>query len=162
MFRRDRARRGGRRSGYNESCLSTLCNPSIAKWLPCMVSAVSPPSAETISSRFIRLASSNVIPCNRSHRQDEHAIAVTHPRVLNLASLMRPSLTRAANCITSPQAGFSTVTIASGASISPANRGCSKWSSTCAEYMPPPSPNAHCKVNLCPTCLSALCRCSPA
>ena len=62
-------------------------------------------------------------------------MAVTQPAALKRAAVTTPFSTRAERRKTSPQAGFSSSTVAVAPASSPAFRGFLKWSSTCALYM---------------------------
>src|SRR6266849_5201866 len=84
----------------------------------------------------MRWASASVFPRISSVSSEPQAIAVTQPRVLKRASVMRSSEKRTANCMMSPQTGLLTSTVALAPGSSPALRGFLKWSSTAALYMP--------------------------
>jgi len=62
-------------------------------------------------------------------------MAVTQPAALKRAAVTTPFSTRAERRKTSPQAGFSSSTVAVAPASSPACRGFLKWSSTCWLYM---------------------------
>ncbi len=81
------------------------------------------------------LTSRKVFPLISSVSAEPHAIAGTHPLARKVTSMMRSASSLAISLSTSPQAGFSTCADRSGETKVPAFRGCSKWSSTCGEYM---------------------------
>lgn len=80
-----------------------------------------------INSSRVRLrASESVRPRIIWVNSDPHAIAGTQPLARNRISVIVFSVTFAVSFKTSPHAGFSSCTDASGSVTSPAFRGCSK------------------------------------
>jgi hypothetical protein len=110
---------------------ATASRASCAAW---KVACGKPPSASEICSGVMDLSSAVVFPASDSANREEHAIEVTQPRVRKRASAIRPASRRTESSKTSPHTGFSTVTVAVGASRVPGLRGFWKWSRTAALY----------------------------
>jgi hypothetical protein len=107
---------------------------SIASWAAWPDAGGMPSSWSANWVRVMDAASAVVLPQASSVSADPHAIVGTQPLAWNFIAEILPSAIDAVSFRMSPHAGFSSCTEAWGLGRTPALRGCSKWSSSFAEY----------------------------
>ena len=104
---------------FFESCWSTACSASIARWLACDDAGGNSPTVRSNSSRLSFRASSTLLPRTNSVSAEPHAIAATQPLARKRISAIRPSAIFIVSSRMSPHAGFSMRAEASASAIVP-------------------------------------------